>query len=203
MLLLCWKIIIAEWWKYPSCHWILFPLSFRRKTGCHRAEAWRQFPLFFWKCAWGHVAHRTFSPASSTLIQTWSHNRVHGRPVQSGWCDERESGRWMWNRHILQRIWYWNESEVTVFTFKHPEWSDAGMTADWWGASVLCFQDSALLLCQSSTLFPRFLEGFLISGIADVKPEVCLESVCSIWASAVIRLKQATSSIRLVTVLHR
>ena len=57
-----------------------------------------------------------------------------------------------------------------------------------------------MLIFSSSTLFPRFWEGFLISGIADVKPEVCLESVCSMLASAIIRLKQAISSIRPVTV---
>lgn len=35
-------------------------------------------------------------------------------------------------------------------------------------------QDSASLICSPSTVFPRFRENFLISGIADIKPGVSL-----------------------------
>lgn len=46
---------------------------------------------------------------------------------------------------------------------------------------------------------PQVPENFLISGIADTKPEGCLESACSIPASAIIRLNQSISCIRPLT----
>lgn len=97
--------------------------------------------------------------------------------------------------------WAWG----TTFTVKCPEWSKAGLTAvtRWLfgeGATGPCFRQDSALLSSSNTVFPGFWEGFLISGLAGVKPEVCLASVCSLLALAIIRLNQSTSDMRPVTI---